>query len=314
MTIHLSAKPAATIPVVDLSGSFSSSLEDRKEVASEIRAACRGTGFFYVSNHGAPEEEIAATMEASRLFFDQPAAAKMPLLGEGGYGYDPPQLQVLDQTAPPDLKEGFMMGVAENTLARSVKWPETMPEFRRRLEAYDTHMRKLGRHIIRSIALSLDLPEDYFDDGYVRPNSSVRVLHYAPRPYNAAPNQIGAGAHTDWGAITILHQDDVGGLEVRNADGEWIKATPIPGTFVINLGDMIRRWTNDLYSSTLHRVVNTSGERHRYSIATFFNPHDEYRVACVPTCIAGDEAPIYPPCTVGEHIMEMMRKTYGLTA
>ena len=191
-----------------------------------------------------------------------------------------------------------------------------MPEFRQRLEAYDTHMRKLGRHIIRCIALSLDLPEDYFDDGYVkakqfRSRAALRAEAVTmPRRTRSAPARIPTGARSPFFIRTISAGSKSG---TPTANGS--SATPIPGTFVINLGDMIRRWTNDLYSSTLHRVVNTSNDRHRYSIATFFNPHDEYRVACVPTCIeTGDKAPIYPPCTVGEHIMEMMRKTYGLTA
>ncbi len=306
MTAHPSA-----IPVIDLEESFSSSLERRKRVAAEVRSACRDIGFFYVRNHGVPETLIAATLETSRRFFAKPAAAKMQLLGAGGFGYDPPQRQVLDAAAPPDLKEGFMMGVTENALARTTKWPADMPELRERLHDYEAHLRELGRHLVRCIALSLDLPEDYFDAGYERASCSVRLLHYAPRPAAAPPNQLGAGAHTDWGAITMLHQDGVGGLEVLGADGEWIAATPIPGTFVINLGDMIRRWTNDRYRSTLHRVVSGTADRHRYSIATFFNPSEDFRVVCVPTCLAADETPIYPPCTVGEHIMEMMRKTYG---
>lgn len=301
----------SSIPVIDLTASFSNSLERRRRVAAEIRSASRDTGFFYVSHHGVPAATIQAMLETSRGFFTRPAADKLRLLGAGGFGYDPPQLQVLDAAAPPDLKEGFMMGPEESALAQSVKWPEDMPELRSRLQDYRAHMRTLGRHLVRCIALSLDLPEGYFDDGYDRPFCSVRLLHYAPRPADALPNQLGAGAHTDWGAITILWQDDVGGLEVKGAGGEWIKATPIAGTFVINLGDMIRRWTNDVYRSTLHRVVTGTASRDRYSIATFFDPRHDYRVVCVPTCLAANEEPIYPPCTVGEHIMEMMRKTYG---
>ena len=310
MTNLVQPESAITIPVIDLSDSFSSSLALRSEVAAKIRKACCETGFFYVSNHGVPEEAIDSAAALSRRFFGQPDAAKLPLLGQGGYGYEPPRLQILDETAPPDLKEGFMMSASETPMAQYVSWPEDMPEFREGLESYDRHMRQLGCHIMRCIALSLDLPEDYFDEGFSRPTSSVRVLHYAPRPRDSVANQIGAGAHTDWGAITILHQDEIGGLEVQTADGAWVAATPIAGTFVVNLGDMIRRWTNDRYSSTMHRVLPPEGDRHRYSIATFFNPYDQYEVACVPTCrIEGDE-PRYPPCTVGEHIQEMMRKTY----
>jgi isopenicillin N synthase-like dioxygenase len=300
-----------SIPLIDLGPSFSRPLERRRRVAAEIRAACRDTGFFYVRNHEVPEAAIQAMLQASRRFFAKAAAAKLELRGTGGFGYDPPQLQVLDAGTPPDLKESFMMGPAGNALAETVKWPEDMPELRARLQDYAAHMHRLGRRLVRCIALSLDLPEDYFDDGYDRPFCSVRLLHYAPRPVGAAPNQLGAGAHTDWGAITMLWQDDVGGLEVKGAGDDWIRATPIPGTFVVNLGDMIRRWTNDTYRSTLHRVVGGTGNRDRYSIATFFDPRHDYRVVCVPTCLTANAEPIYPPCTVGEHIMDMMRKTYG---
>jgi len=304
-------KNPSLIPVIDLAPSFSDALDSRKSVADRIRSACRDTGFFYVANHGVPQKVIDAAVDASKRFFDRPLGEKMPLLGAGGYGYDPPQLQVLDAAAPPDLKESFMMGPPESEIARSVKWPADMPEFRSRLQEYDAQMHRLGRHLMRCIALSLGLAEDYFDDGYDKPGCSVRVLHYAPRPPDAPVNQIGAGAHTDWGAITILYQDDVGGLEVMGPDGDWIEATPIEGTYVINLGDMIRRWTNDDYRSTLHRVKSAPPGKDRYSIATFFNPRDDYRVVCVPTCLEPGKEPIYPPCTVGEHIMEMVRRTYG---
>ncbi|MFA5949429.1 MAG: 2OG-Fe(II) oxygenase family protein [Hyphomicrobium sp.] len=311
MTLHSSGETLSELPVIDLTDSFSASIDDRKGVANQIRLACRDTGFFYVSNHGVPEATIEATLTVGRRFFAKPAAEKRPLLGTGGYGYDPPQLQVLDAAAPPDLKEGFMMGPPESELARSVKWPADMPEFRGQLQVYTADITTLGRHLMRCLALSLDLNEDYFDDGFDNPGCSVRLLHYGPRPADALPNQIGAGAHTDWGGITILYQDDVGGLEVKSAEDQWIKATPIAGTFVINLGDMIRRWTNDSYRSTLHRVVSNATDKHRYSIATFFNPRDDYRVACVPTCLKEGEQPTYAPCTVGEHIMDMVRKTYG---
>ena len=311
MTQHSTVECASPIPIIDLGPSYSNSGACKRKVADAIRSACRDTGFFYVSNHGVPQDSIDAAVDVSRRFFGKTLAEKMPLLGAGGYGYDPPQLQVLDAAAPPDLKEGFMMGPPESEIAQTVKWPADMPEFRSQLQAYDGHMHRLGRHLMRCIALSLDLAEDYFDDGFDKPGCSVRVLHYAARPPDAPANQIGAGAHTDWGAITILYQDDVGGLQIMAPSGDWIDATPVPGTYVINLGDMIRRWTNDDYRSTLHRVMCAPPGKDRYSIATFFNPRDDYRVECVPTCKEPGKDAIYPPCTVGEHIMEMLRKTYG---
>lgn len=311
MTVLSTSQGITSIPVIDLGPSYSDDIEDRKKVADQIRTASRDIGFFYVRNHDVPQETIDETIAIGKLFFAKSLDEKMPLLGEGGYGYDPPQLQALDVGTPPDLKEGFMMGPPEMAIAQTVKWPDDMPEFQTQLTAYDAHMRRLGQHLMGCIALSLDLDENYFDGGLDKPGSSVRVLHYSPRPPEAPENQIGAGAHTDWGAITILHQDDVGGLEVQGPDGNWIKATPIQGTYVINLGDMIRRWTNDHYMSTVHRVMCAPPGKERYSIAAFYSPRDDYRVECVPTCIEAGEHPHYPPCTVGEHILEMVRKTYG---
>jgi isopenicillin N synthase-like dioxygenase len=311
MAISAAEKEPAHIPVIDFAGALSPELGARRAVARAIREACRDTGFFYVRNHGVPEDTIERTVALSRAFFARPREAKLELAGVGGYGYEAPELQTLDEAAPPDTKEGFMMGEEGSPLAATVKWPEDMPEFRAQLDAYAAQMRGLGRAIVHSLALSLDLEETYFDDGYVEPSCSVRLLHYAPKTKGAAPNQWGAGAHTDWGAITMLHQDEVGGLEILGPDGEWLPATPTPGTFVVNLGDMIRRWTNDQYRSTLHRVRSSESSRDRYSIATFFSPAESYRVLCVPTCLAEGEAPHYAPCTVGEHFAEMVRKTYA---
>lgn len=305
---------ASAIPVIDLDGSFSPSLERRQHVAREIGFACRDIGFFYVRNHGVPEDAIQAVQDISRRFFDLPANIKMKLIGANGFGYDPPQKQALEAGTPPDLKESFIMSVEPQKTARDVLWPADLPEFRQRLEIYQAHLQKLGQHLMRCIALSLGLPEDYFDESCKTPNCAIRILHYPPRPHDARANQIGAGAHTDWGAITMLYQDEVGGLEVRSAEGDWIEATPMPGTFVINLGDLIRRWTNDDYRSTMHRVVHNTTHRHRYSIASFFSPRDDYLVTCLPTCSVEGEAPHYPACTVDEHFQEMMRRSYELTA
>jgi isopenicillin N synthase-like dioxygenase len=162
------------------------------------------------------------------------------------------------------------------------------------------------------MALSLDLPEDYFEHVYDTPGLGLRLLHYPPQPEKAAPNQIGAGAHTDWGGITLLAQDGVGGLEVRNAAGEWIAAKPIPGTFVINLGDLMARWTNGLYNSNAHRVMNNGIRRtDRYSIAFFYSPRPSAVIEALPTCVAADRPAQFESCTAQEHMDEMFRRSYG---
>jgi isopenicillin N synthase-like dioxygenase len=227
-----------------------------------------------------------------------------------GYnGYEPMRQQTLDLGSPPDLKEGFQFNFeGEATSATTDQWPLTLPGFREQMLAYQERTVALGRHVMRMLALSLDLDEAYFDPALQGFTCTLRILHYPPHTPDAALNQLGAGAHTDWGSITMLLQDDCGGLEVQHTSGEWIRATPVPGTLVINLGDMIRRWTNDVYRSTMHRVFNASSGRDRYSVASFFNVNHAWRVECLPTCRPETGDPLYPPCTVGEHIREMFER------
>lgn len=324
MVVYIPPKPAECIPVIDLAGSRSPRLEDRKAVGWEIHKACRDTGFFYVRNHGVPEDLRQAQLEWSRRFFALPLERKMEISIERSRcmrGFEPLAIQRLDVDSPPDLKESLMLGrelAPEHPwIERKVphqganQWPAGLPGFREQMERYYRHAVDLGRHLMRCLALSLDLREDFFDEGLREYMATLRLVHYPPHPQNAAFNQLGAGAHTDWGSITVLLQDDCGGLEVQNAAGDWIRAEPIPGTFVINLGDMVRRWTNDLYQSTMHRVLNNLSGRDRYSVAVFFNPDYFYRVECVSTCLPESGRPRYEPCTVGEHIAEMFRLTYA---
>jgi isopenicillin N synthase-like dioxygenase len=311
----LYAPPAAAraIPVIDVGGLASADFADRKRVAWEIHKACRDTGFFYVANHGVPAELMAAQFAAARRFFALPIERKMAVEirpGAHNRGYEPMQRQRLDEESPPDLKESFMYAT-EVPDGPANLWPADLGGFREQMEAYHVAVTRLGDRLIRAFALSLGLSEDWFAEGFEGVRPSVRLLHYPPHPQDAAFNQLGAGAHTDWGALTMLLQDDAGGLEVCDAEGRWIRATPIPGTFVVNLGDMVRRWTNDMYQSTPHRVVNAASGRDRYSVAAFYSPRRDYVVRCVPTCRPEAGEPAYAPCTTGEHMDEMVRRTYG---
>jgi len=322
MIIYTPPSDAKELPVIDFTDSFSPDIEKRRRVAYEVHKAARHTGFFYAANHGIPQSVLDDQLAWTARLFALPVEKKAEVdIGKSKImrGYERPALQTLDAGSPPDLKESFMLGrdlPADHPFVKrgvpnhgANQWPD-LPGFREQIELYTGHVISLGKHLLRCIALSLELPESQFDDGFDEPGCTVRLLHYPPMPADAAENQLGAGAHTDWGSVTMLLQDQLGGLEVRNADGSWIRATPIPGTFVVNLGDMIQRWTNDLYHSTLHRVLNTAN-RDRYSVATFFNPNYFYRVECLPTCRPEQGEPRYAPCTVGEHITEMFRQTYG---
>lgn len=324
MIPYTPARSGMSLPVIDISGALSGDGARRRVVAGEVRMACRDTGFFYLAGHGVPDALTRGQLDAARRFFALPQAEKDALdhhRSAAMRGYERMQGQTLDVGSPPDLKESFMIGAdpgPDHPFIRDKvpqygpnQWPPDMPGFRDQTLAYADEMVRLGRGLMRLLALSLDLEETFFEPGLGTPMYAVRMLHYPPHPEQARPNQLGAGTHTDWGAITILLQDDVGGLEVRNAAGDWLAATPMPGAFVINLGDMVRRWTNDLYQSTPHRVLNNHSGRDRYSVATFFNPEYHTRVECVPSCRPAEGEPRHAPCTVGEHIDEMFRRTYA---
>jgi len=313
----------ATLPIIDISGLSSADMADRKAVGAALRAACLDKGFFYIKNHGVSEDLISDVFSEAAAFFALSPEQKDEVnkaRSTCNRGYEPLQGQTLEAGAPPDLKEGYYVGPDHapddpRVLAGMFnhgpnQWPAQRPNFKPVMQAYLNELMALSARMMGGIALSLDLPEDYFD-GYNRdPMATVRLLHYPPQPAQARPNQKGAGAHTDFGGLTLLRQDDVGGLQVwdQASDG-WIHADPVPQTYVVNLGDMIARWTNDRYRSTVHRVVNMSG-RERYSVPFFYTGNYAHTVECIPTCLAPGEAPKYPPITVEAHMREMYKRTY----
>lgn len=315
----------SSIPVIDIGRLRSPDLEDRQSVAAQLRQVCHEVGFFYIQNHGIADDLIAQTFVEVKRFFDLPLAAKNEVSSQKSSisrGYDPLNAQSLDVNAQPDFKESYYMGIDRGSDDPLVQvglpnhganlWPTHLPGWRSHLEQYFGAMTALARQLARGLALSLKLEEHFFDALMDNPMPILRLLHYPPHPVQAQPDTFGCGTHTDWGFLTILLQDQVGGLEVRTADGAWVQAKPIPGTFVINLGDMMARWTNDYYQSTPHRVINRSGLE-RYSIPFFWDINYQSVVECLPTCQNAENPPKYPPITAGEHIIEMYRKTTIVT-
>lgn len=314
------------LPVIDLAPLLGGEEAGRRQVARALRAACTSTGFFYVANHGVPAAQVAHILAEAKRFFDEPLALKESVglhKNKIFRGYDGIGGQALDLATGADVKESMYMGVdlpPDHPLVRAGTpnhgpnpWPEWLPGWRQSVLDYFAAMERLARTLLGGLALSLDLAPDYFDFCLDQHMSAVRLLHYPPHPTADPAREVGCGAHTDWGALTILAQDETGGLEIRLPSGEWIAASPIPGTFIINIGDMLARWTNDLYTSTPHRVLNRSN-RDRYSTAFFFDPNYHTRVECLPTCRSAERPPRYPPTTAGEHIIEMYRKTYRLAS
>jgi isopenicillin N synthase-like dioxygenase len=323
-TLKAARVSEAALPVVDISGLSSTLRSNRLAVSQRLRDACLDNGFFYVANHGIPAGLIDAVLAEAKNFFDRTPAQKSEVdkrLSPCNRGYEPLRAQTLEAGAPPDLKESFYIGtelapddpvvVMRRFNQGGNLWPTDMPGFAPTMKAYFAAMQDISERLMKGIALSLELDENHFarfcNDAY----AILRLLHYPPQPATAAPGEKGAGAHTDFGALTILLQDKVGGLQVQgSAPGEWIHATPVPGTYVVNLGDMIARWTNERYRSTVHRVVNASGTE-RYSVPFFFDGQIDHVVECLPSCLAPGETPKYAPTTVEGHLQEMYRRTYA---
>jgi len=313
------------IPVIDFGSFLTGDLATRKGVAQAIGAACHNIGFFYLVNHGISEALVARSFAEAKRFFDLPMDRKLAIDIEkspchrgyfklGGENLDPKK-----QTAGGDLKEGVKIGrdlgsdhplvTAGTPLHGPNLWPQDLPGWQGAMQSYFDALVALGKQIMHAFALSLELDECHFDRQLTDPMATLGPLHYPPQQGKITEKQLGAGAHTDFGCLTILAQDMNGGLQVRNAAGDWIDATPIPGAFVINIGDMMARWTNDYFASTFHRVINASGAE-RYSIPFFFDPNFHAEVAALPTCCGPDNPPKFAPTTGGQHLLDMINATF----
>lgn len=318
------------IPVIDIQDAKSADPTLRRQLAYRIRDACVNVGFFYVKNHGITEEDIANTIKAAKQFFALPESTKMGLdihKSPNYKGYTALLGENTDVSGLGDLHEGFDIGwepryFAEhmNSPARSDGamtganvWPEDLPGFKEAVLNYYHLALILGQSLFPLFALALDLPENYFDDKTTKPAAIMRLLHYPPQnpiPVETYSRQIGIGAHTDYECFTILWQDPAGGLQVQNTSGKWVDAVPIPGTLVVNLGDQFARWTNDIFKSTLHRVVNRSGVQ-RYSIPLFFGTDYQVLLEPIPTCVSPGSPAKYEVITAGEYVKSRLEATYA---
>lgn len=210
------------------------------------------------------------------------------------------------QGARPDLKESFVWGldtaseagVPDGFGTPPNRWPGFMPEMRPVLDRYFAEANAVGWRLLRAFAVAIGEAEDRFVRSIGRPTTRGTMIYYPPQPPDLGDEQFGVSPHTDWGCLTLLYQDMTGGLEVRGRDGGWVMAQPIGGTFVVNVGDLLARWTNDRFKSTPHRVVNRSG-RARYSLAVFVDPDRDTEIAPV---VRGGEAAKYAPVTCGDYV------------
>lgn len=315
MTVTHGARSIGTdkLPILDLS-------REPTELARALNTACEDVGFFYVANHGVADELLRRVFMQSSRFHAQPLELKQQLaINSFHRGYIGASSYRLNETLKPNLSESLVMMhelapddpelLAKKPLQGPNQWPE-LPEFRETMLAYAGAMEELGRKLLVVFAKALELPDGYFSKSFEKPTTFLRLLHYPPQPEGAPDDQFGSAPHTDYGAITMLAQDGAGGLHVRHRSGEWIVATPVAGTFVVNIGDVMARWTNDRYVSTEHRVINAGGGD-RYSVPFFFDPNMNVTIECLETCTRAGIPPKYPPVRYGDYLLSRLNAHYA---
>ena len=301
------------IPIIDFAPMRGDDPAARRALAVLLGQAAEQVGFFYIKNHGVPPAAIKALFDIAPVFFAQPLPEKMKThvsRSTNHSGYTPLLEENVDPAARGDLHEAYDMATEPPGAPTANIWPENLPEFRAAMLAYQAQMLTLGRALFRAFALALGETEDFFAPWLTRPACAQRVVHYPSQHGAIEPDQIGIGAHSDYECFTILAQHDVPALQVRNAAGEWIEAPPIPGTFVVNIGDMMARWSNDRFASTLHRAVNTSG-RARYSIPFFLGVNGDTVIDTLPRCITPERPRRYDPVRADAYVQSRFDATYG---
>ena len=269
------------IPVVDIQPLRDGS--DPKGVAKLLHAASQSLGFIYIKGHGIPNEVIENARSCAYEFFDQPENIKNKVkvtakhrgwLGHGG--------AKMKDDAKADLQESFIWGIEgdshqlplDHDLRGDNIWPNELPELPQKAMAYFQHAHQVAHHLMRGFALGLNLKEDFFLKTASRPLSRASFVYYPAQPADLGSSQFGVGPHTDFGVLTVLCQDSVGGLQVEDVNGDWLQAPPIKGTLIVNVADLLSRWTDGAYKSTPHRVINSSGKK-RLSIVLAFDPNPE---------------------------------------
>lgn len=292
-----------SLPVIDWRG---------PDAAAQIGRAARETGFFLLAHHGVPEALIEDVFAQAAGFFALPDAAKAPLaIGADNRGWAAEGTEQLDPSGAPDRKEAFNMGldlapddprvVAGEPFRGVNRWPDR-PGFADTLRRYFDVVHALGIEVMGAIAQDLGLPQDHFDASFDAPIATLRLLSY---PAAREGQQIGAGAHTDYGALTFLLTDGTPGLQVKARNGDWLDVPHVEGAYIVNIGDCLMRWSNDVYVSTPHRVLPPP--RPRMSVAFFLDPNPDAVIAALP----GTGTPKYPETTGADYLRERLEATYG---
>jgi len=324
------AAAAAQIPVIDFGPVFGGEPGALRSVAAAARDACENVGFFYALNHGVPEALVDRAFAASRQFHALPLASKLRLrLDENNIGYLPINASVqgastVHKATRPNQNESFFVShdrdrehpdvIEGKPLRGRNQWPEAMPALRRDMMAYFHALGAMCDRMLPVFAVALDMPADSFAPFFAgEAHANLRFLHYPPQDADS-DNVFGQAPHTDNSFMTALARTDVPGLAVRlppngSMGGEWFAPPIIPGTFLINLGNMMRRWSNDRFLSTPHGVLNDSGTD-RYSIAYFHSPNPDSVIECLPSCVSADNPARYPPAVYRDLVLAFYRANY----
>jgi len=319
------AAAAKAIPVIDYGPYFAGENGALERLALEVTHACENVGFLYALNHGVPEETIDRAFTASRCFFALPLEERLALkLNENNTGYLPINVSiqaasVVDKAARHNLNESFFVShdrgpdhpgvVAGKPLRGRNQWPAGMPGLRADMMAYFDALGAMCDRMLPPFAVALGMPADFFAPYFAdEAHANLRFLHYPPQD---ADEYIlfGQGPHTDNSFMTALARTDIPGLAVRLPSGEWFPPPVVPGTFLINLGNIMRRWSNDRFLSTPHGVLNDSGTD-RYSIAYFHSPNPDRVIECLHSCIGPSNPPRYPPAVYRDLVLEFYRANY----
>ena len=314
------------IPIIDISSlvDVHDKPKSARKTVKEIGNACKNVGFFYVKNHQIPQDHIDAVIPAMQEFFNLPIEEKMKIhIGNSDIfrGYTPLGKEITNAKYDwhecvdfgPDLEPSHPEVIAGGQLVGPNQWPENQPNFREVLERHWNLTIVLGRRITEGLAMSLGLEKNFFAPYMSKSHSFMRIVNYPPYRKKQEENVgDGIGAHIDYGFLTILLQDNLGGLEVKNTDNEWLSAPIIPGTFLINIGHMIQRWTNDYYKATVHRVIPPEHET-RCSLPFFFEPNFDTIVVPLDKFCSKDNPPRYEPFHFGDYVERTFETSYSET-
>ena len=305
------------IPVIDVADYLAGRPGALQATARQLHDALTTVGFLVITGHDVPQSQIAETFAEAKRLHELPMASKLALrLNEHNNGYMAMGRYAvwtsdINRNDKPDLNEAFFIKrerAPDDPLRRSGRrfvganvWPDEteLPGFRRRALDYVDMMDGFARRMLPAVAVALDLQPDWFDEAFRQSQFSFRLSHYPP--VAATANQFGIAPHTDSNFMTFLAQTDVPGLQVRMPSGDWLDVPFIHGSFAVNSGDMMQRWTNHRFKSTPHRALPPVG-RPRYAIPYFMGPHLDTEIACLPTCREPATPPRYPPITYAAYL------------